>query len=190
MDLVGETGIDVSEWERSKRGASNPKYCYEWSFAQAGKVVVLCLWFEHLEDKHGAIWSRPTPLRELLHLEPIQVARAKRFVEAIQMSQREGVPIRAIVSTGSIRDLENANAAPSRVRKRMLDPISWWVSSYDPDTGQYTLIRGLKPARVVDQFDLELEHQRRTTVRETIVRSADVRRRALERSGGKCEWCR
>lgn len=36
MDLVESVGIDVTDWANFKggieRAASNPKYCYEWSY--------------------------------------------------------------------------------------------------------------------------------------------------------------
>ena len=36
IDLVSAAGIDVSDWGKfaggEKRAASNPRYCYEWSF--------------------------------------------------------------------------------------------------------------------------------------------------------------
>ena len=33
MDAVEAAGLDVSEWSSSPMGAANPKYCYEWAFA-------------------------------------------------------------------------------------------------------------------------------------------------------------
>ena|SRR6266516_2522854 len=52
MDLVTEAGVDVSDWKNVKGGAQrahvNPKYCYEWSFVQPRKVVVLNLWHSQL----------------------------------------------------------------------------------------------------------------------------------------------
>lgn len=51
MDLVREAGVDVDDWKNFKKGpqhaASNPKYCYRWSFLQPGRVVV------HREARYG-----------------------------------------------------------------------------------------------------------------------------------------
>jgi len=188
LDLVKEAGVDVSDWEHSERGASNPKYCYEWSF-QDRNATVLCLWFEHLSDNQGTIQSKPTPLPELLHLSSIQVARARKFHEAVRSRFSDDLPLRAVISTGNIRDLDEANAPSSRVRKRMLDPVSWWVTSHDIKTDQYILTRGSKLGRFLDQFELARLPDRRTTTRQSFARRADVRRRALERSLGKCQWC-
>ncbi len=44
MDLVRDAGLDVSDWANFRGGkkgaASNPRYCYEWAFVQADKVVL------------------------------------------------------------------------------------------------------------------------------------------------------
>lgn len=52
-DLVKEAGVDVTEWEATK--ASNPKYCYKWSFIEPGKVVVLSLWFDTMKELDDTI---------------------------------------------------------------------------------------------------------------------------------------
>ena len=48
IDLLRTVGVDVSDWANCKRGpryaASNPKYCYEWSFVEPGRFVVLTIW--------------------------------------------------------------------------------------------------------------------------------------------------
>src|SRR3546814_20214792 len=58
-DMVRDAGIDVSDWEvskgRAKSAASNPKYCYNWSFLEPGKVVVLNLWHSDMEDRDGTV---------------------------------------------------------------------------------------------------------------------------------------
>ena len=55
MDLVEEAGIDITDWAKSsnrgkKWAAANPKYCYEWAFIETGKVVVLNLWFDLMQE--------------------------------------------------------------------------------------------------------------------------------------------
>src|SRR5260370_29878418 len=59
MDLVQQAGVDVSHWGDFRGGeakaATNPKHCYEWSFVEEGKVVVLNLWFESLRVKNGIV---------------------------------------------------------------------------------------------------------------------------------------
>ena len=45
MDAVSAAGIDVSDWANYEGGehkaAANPKYCYEWSFVEPNKFIVL-----------------------------------------------------------------------------------------------------------------------------------------------------
>jgi 5-methylcytosine-specific restriction enzyme A len=59
MDLVDEAGVDVSDWASfaggAKRAVMNPKYCYEWSFVEADKVVVLNLWYARMRARGGRI---------------------------------------------------------------------------------------------------------------------------------------
>ena len=40
MDLVKLAGVDVSDWAnfKGKHASTNPKYCYEWSFIEPGKL--------------------------------------------------------------------------------------------------------------------------------------------------------
>lgn len=54
IELVAKAGIDVSDWGNFKGGtekaASNPKYCYEWSYENISKkLIVLNLWYDNLE---------------------------------------------------------------------------------------------------------------------------------------------
>lgn len=190
MDLVKQAGVDVRDWEFSELGASNPKYCYEWSFVQARELVVVTLWFPHLEEIGGAIRGHPTPLARLLHLSSIQIVRAKKFNEALKIGHQDKLPIRVVISDGKMRDLKKVEATSSSVRKRMLDPVPWWVNSYDQNTGQYILVRGQKPRKTIDQFDILEQTRRREVIQQVPVRSSTVRQHVLERSGGLCEWCK
>src|SRR5205809_3448342 len=62
FDLVEEAGIDVSDWIASSNDArghkANPKYCYEWSFVEPNRVVVLNLWYDQMHDEGGLIVQR------------------------------------------------------------------------------------------------------------------------------------
>jgi hypothetical protein len=59
-DLVKKVGVDVSSWVKVKGGKANaprnPKYCYEWSFLEPGKTVVLNLWHSDLQEDGDLIW--------------------------------------------------------------------------------------------------------------------------------------
>lgn len=58
-DLVGRAGVEVSAWGNYKRGpahaASNPRYCYEWSFVENDKLVVLNLWHARMTESDGFV---------------------------------------------------------------------------------------------------------------------------------------
>src|SRR5438552_1841028 len=62
IDLVKAAGVDVSDWSNSKRGragaAMNPKYCYEWSFVEPRRVVVLNIWHHAMKENDGGIIIR------------------------------------------------------------------------------------------------------------------------------------
>ena len=62
IDLVREAGVNVSDWSNFKGGrkkaAVNPRYCYEWSFVEPGRVAVLSWWHEDLREEGGAVCTR------------------------------------------------------------------------------------------------------------------------------------
>jgi hypothetical protein len=186
ITLTEEAGIDVSDW--AKGGPSNPKYCYEWCYTQ-GDTIVLCLWLEEMtQDRADApIRTFRGPIR--LNLGPTRARRAAKFQEALELARARALPIRAIISEGKMKDFDVPDTPSSSVERRMLDPVSWWVTNYDPATSQYTLTRGRRPMALVDQFDLQVQNEQRVVEQLVHSRSADVRRHALERSDGKCEWC-
>lgn len=59
FNLVEEAGFDVSDWIASSNDArgpkANPKYCYEWSFVQPGRIIILNLWFDQMDEEDGLI---------------------------------------------------------------------------------------------------------------------------------------
>lgn len=202
IDLVRAADVDVSDWANFKRGArwaaANPKYCYEWSFVEHGKVIVLCLWHASMHVEDGAI-VQTLNMREIarrfeeLTGGALGKRRSRGMDLAIQRAFREGLPIRVVVCEGHRRDLDEPEAKPSRVHRRLLDPVTWAVTSYDWSTGQCTLVRGVLPDRFADQFSIQSGAaalaKRRAISGQAYVRSAEVRRRVRERAQGKCEWC-
>lgn len=61
IDLVQAAGVNVDDWANYANGkkepGQNPKYCYDWAFVEPGKVVVLNLWFELMQEREGVIWQ-------------------------------------------------------------------------------------------------------------------------------------
>jgi 5-methylcytosine-specific restriction enzyme A len=55
MSLAKEAGLDVSDWKNFKGGeklaAADPNHCYEWSFVQRRKILVLNLWIDQIIKK-------------------------------------------------------------------------------------------------------------------------------------------
>jgi hypothetical protein len=200
MDLVADAGVDVRDWANVKGGKTkasvNPKYCYEWSYIQPNEVVVLNLWYESMMEKKGAIEQRhnfrqSARLYEGIPNKSVWKSRAEKMDLAVRTAAKEKLPIRVIVCDGQMRDRNDPNAAASKVKSRMLDPVPWSVSEYNNATGQCTLRRGTSATRFIDQFSLPKESppQRHTVSGEVFARDPEVRRRALLRANGKCQWC-
>jgi hypothetical protein len=205
-ELVRASGVDVSVWERP-RGLpqTNPNYCFEWSFCEPGKTVVLTLWFRDLEEgADGSIrWTHGRALRpeEIAVVNAMENAprrgnwqrRAAKFDNHVKMAWLGNLPIRAIVNEGDMGVIEARNERPARVRFRLLDDVPWYVTRYDEESGA-TIERGAKPKGFVDQW-LPLEEeandvpQRRLIERQEYQRSASVREQVLNRSSGFCEYC-
>ena len=202
MDLVEAAGMDVSDWANFKGGknkaATNPKYCYEWSYIEPKKLVVLNLWYALMKERDGMI------LQELNYREmakkytappkkPAWERRARNTDLVIQTAARDMLPVRVVICDGKMRDVENDNSKPSRVEKRQVDPIPWAVTAYDWATGACIVTRGAISTRFVDQFSVDPQSavppERRMVTAKAFVRSTQVRRDALLRANGTCEWC-
>lgn len=199
-DLVEQAGFDVSDWKASARDPrkvkANPKYCYEWSYVSPGKLIILNLWHQTLvEDDAGiayranfrtdAAFHRSTPGRQAW------AARAQRLDKAVETAFREDLPVRVIVISGAPRPRETADAAPSHVTGRELDPETWAVTKYDVMTGDFEVRRGAAAQRYVDQFDLSTTSipERLEVTGFRFNRDPAVRRKALLRAAGRCELC-
>ena len=202
IDLVSAAGIDVSDWANfaggAKRAASNPKHCYEWSFVDPGRIVVVNLWHASMRERNGTV-SIHLNLRKSVRRysqrggKGVWRARAEKLDLAIQDAAKNPLPIRVVVNDGKMRDADDPKARASQVKYRLLDPVSWAVTSYDRETGDCTLTRGAVAARFVDQFsvepDPEAAAERRMVSGMAYVRDPSLRCRALERAKGACEYC-
>ncbi len=201
-DLVREAGLDVSDWADFSRGpkwaAANPKYCYEWAFIEPGRLVILNLWYASLHERRGTVtWSGN--LREWIQrhsgpgAKPVWRRRAEFVESAIQEAVRGPLPIRVIVNDGTMRTAQDPKGKASTVKRRLLDPLPWAVSSYARHSGQCTLTRGLIAKGSADQFDFS-EDDKKNPERIQIsgtrpARDSKVRAAALRRANGKCEFC-
>lgn len=198
MDLVAEAGIDVSDWGNFKGGeskaASNPKYCYEWSYENTDeKVIVLNLWYENCEYQDGAIVQRLN-MREVAKdvSTSAQSRRAIKMDFSLQKAARLNWPVRVIICDGVQRE-QKADRTKSIADTRLLDSESWHIHFYNSDTGDCLLVRGKSAPRYVDQFEQlhlpEGELKTREATGLVFQRSPQVRNYVLSRAAGKCEWC-
>lgn len=190
IDLVSEAGIDVSNWaiygDGNRPASQNPKYSFEWSFIETGISSVLCLWHNNFTEVDGTIYQHIDFKAIDNQLIGIRRTRFRKFRETIKIAFIEKLPVRVVICLSE-------NGSFKKADKRVLDSEPWTVTSYEENTGQCTLVRGNRHIKFIDQFLLhntELEEPRRRDVTgTTIIRSADVRRQALERAQGCCEYC-
>jgi 5-methylcytosine-specific restriction protein A len=202
IDLVQAGGIDVAQWGNYARGprwaAANPRYCYEWSFVEPGRVVVLNLWHANLRERRGGVSVDLNMRREADRLravlaKPVWIRRAQAMGEAIETAYRDSLIIRVILNEGEMRDAFSPNARASIVKHRMLDPVPWSIASYNQGSGRAVIVRGGEDLRVVDQFDLPDEApmppRRVTRLGSAFETDRTVRAAALTRAKGRCEFC-
>jgi 5-methylcytosine-specific restriction enzyme A len=200
FDLVREAGLDVSAWGNFSRGpkwaAANPKYCYEWAFVEPGRVVILNLWHPqlHENERTGAVTWSLNLSAWVRQCSGVQRKRAEAFDSSVREAAHDGLPIRVIVIDGKMRTSREAKAKPATVQRRMLDPLPWSVTSYDANSGQCILTRGVTRKGSVDQFDVPQEGDtvtERVPVQGTVfARDPAFRTAALLRANGRCEFCR
>lgn len=194
IDLVRQAGIDVSDWANYERGrenpGANPKYCYEWAFVEPGVQVVLNLWHEAMREVNAGIeqYFNFRGASASQEKSGARKARRRRMEEAVALAYGSGLPVRVIVLDGD----RQANGKPARVSARLLDPLPWAVTRYNDTTGECILRRGVAASAYADQFSLSPpdgksgKREVTATVRE---RDPEVRRFALQRAKGKCQFC-
>jgi len=200
--LAEEAGFDVTDWIESAsdpaRYRSNPKYCYEWSFIEPGRVVILNLWHEQIQERNGRFLIRSNFRSDAEYHSEVSrkgswAKRATKLDDAVQAALRDNLPVRVILLDGDRRAKEDPDREPSQVKLRELDPDGWTITDYDWDTGAFELTRGILSAQYVDQFDIDLDDKtkpERVEISGTAwKRDPAVRRRARERAAGNCELC-
>lgn len=202
FDLVEQCGFNMEDWILSSNDTrgykANPKYCFEWSFLEPNKVVVLNLWYEALELLDGGVVQRGNFRADAeSHAEPggkeIWNRRASKLDKALQSALGENLPIRVIINTGVRFDPNKPMATGSTVLKRELDSEPWSILEYDWATGQHTIARGIINRNFVDQFDIDqfIKANPEKRERNSFVYNRDpkVRDYVKTRSNGKCEFC-
>lgn len=192
-DLVREAGIDVREWEaskgQSKSAASNPLYCFNYAF-MGEQVVVLNLWHDHMQEQEGSVRYILHPRRSIERTTGNKQRRARYLESALRTAMETRWPIRAIVLAGQRK---SAGAAKTSVTRRLLDPEVWHVETYDIANDCCTLARRKPQPTFIDQFTALQEGaplpMRKTVTSDVATRCPRVRRQALARANGYCQYC-
>lgn len=175
----------------AEKAASNPKYCYEWSYENYEKeLIVLSLWHKNCEMLDGAIVQKLN-LRETAKdaASSPQSRRATKMDFSLQKANRLNWPVRVIICDG----VRKTNATKSTADSRKLDSEPWHIENYDSDNGACLLVRGLAAVPFIDQFELdklpEGKALRKETTTSVFERSPQIRNYVLERAKGFCELC-
>jgi hypothetical protein len=162
MNLLHEAGFDVSNWAnyKGKYATSNPM-SYNWSFEQSGEKIALCLWYRDFKKDGNTIYHRFKPTSRSARQTGRGAAnwnkRAFDVRQRVQTAYEQRLPIRAIVIDGKQRNPNAAQPVASRVAARLLDPESWAVTEFNYETGEWLLIRGVRPpVPAVSAADAEL----------------------------------
>ncbi|WBL64326.1 HNH endonuclease signature motif containing protein [Thauera sp. WB-2] len=146
-----------------------------------------------------------------------QAKRARGFDSLLQRAFRSSEPLRIIILQGEQRAAVEVGWETARVRFRRLDDVEWYVHAYNDD-GSFRVVRGVPPADdaevteaddegtspavdendsapeqppapYLDQFAIPDAPEWRETTGTSVSRSAEVRRAALARAAGVCEFC-
>ncbi|RYE03081.1 MAG: HNH endonuclease [Sphingomonadales bacterium] len=200
FDLVEQAGFDMSDWIASSndpRGPrANPKYCYDWSFVQPGKLVIFSLWHSAMAEDAGQIshsenYRANADFHQRNGGKVQWVTRGRALDDALKAAASENLPIRVIVVDGVRRRTEDPASPSSTVQARNLDPEPWHLQNYNWNTGDFTLVRGAGSTPFADQFDLAsaVPEERREIQASAFVRDPRVRREVLVRAQGRCELC-
>ena len=189
IDLVEQTGIDISDWSNFKGGpkkaSSNPKYCYDWSFVDdKNKIIVLCIWYEGIESVNKQLLYKFNARKTAENETGARKKRAFNMDFALQKALREELPLRVVIC--------DSGKFESGAGSRLLDEDNWHISSYDND-GNCCLLRGIKPRKVVDQFEID-DSEEKSPIKKTVSsqifeRSPQIRKSVLARACGYCELC-
>src|SRR5256885_79947 len=111
IDLVEGAGADVSDWGNFKGGkeyaARNPKYCYEWAFVVAKKLVVLNLWHNLMRESGGVVTLKTNMRDFATKRSGAERRRSLDMDEAIHTAVKFKLPVRVIVLGGRRRNIDN-----------------------------------------------------------------------------------
>jgi predicted HNH restriction endonuclease len=189
-DLVHDAGVDVSDWERtkgnSKSAALNPSYCFNYSFI-GEKALVVNLWHDKMVEEGGIVRYTFHPRRSIENATRKKLQLARHLDRTLRIAMTSSRPIRAIVISGTRKD---AGAKKTSVKRRLLDPIAWSVEAFDEVNDRCTLVRRKPQPSFIDQWDEGTMYPKKKTVTSEVTeRCPKIRRKALARANGYCQYC-
>lgn len=198
----------MSDWQASsthpeepKKFKNNAKYRSNWSFVDPGNAVALFLWYDDLKTTGARIYQEFNlddwvALFEANPKRHLRIKRARNFRDAVRQAYEHQLQIRVIIVEGAKEDISEPDAESSEVRLRHLDESPWHIGTFDKTTGHCVLIRGEDTTDhplYADQFSLRDEGstspERQKTPGSAFKRSTRVRKSALNRAKGKCDFC-
>lgn len=197
---------------------ANPAYCYEWCFGGGDEPTALCVWHgdvtiadsricyeDNLRDfayELDKVAISPGSPEDVVSRARSQAKRARKFDGAIQRAVFKKQPVRIIILIGDDMGTDKIGWDTSKVQYRSLDDEPWSIEQYNMDSGQFRLVRGnhatatvaqaipVEPApSFVDQFSIPVPVERVAVQTAVLPRSAEVRRKVLDRANGLCECC-
>lgn len=164
MALVGLAWIDTTAWgfvdgRPYPTPASNPNFCYEWSFGSPQQGYVVCVWHSSLSEQKGRviydcdIGTYTRSLRQQLARSGLTDAQRARLVKWVRRSEAfeaavansfySGRPLKFILNLGDIREAEDDADSQASVSERSLDGELWYVHSLHDGDG--LIVRGEAP---------------------------------------------
>lgn len=167
FDLLRLVPISTDAWLTTSKGnpidrvKANPNYCYNWSFGSPREGYALCIWHDTLAvvDGHLAFTEnlRVHAANLNKHAQDAgsdgerrsrtlaQAVRARAFDDALSVSYGRMLPVSVILTEGDRLAREAMGDGSSHVQFRALDPVKWFVHSYNEETGDALLVRGQEP---------------------------------------------
>ena len=181
-ELLELAGIDVSAWAFTKDGevVENPNNNIgrntSWAFVgEDGEPVALCLWHgspsmlwheKPAAVYHGNEYAYQRKLKEMLRQKygpegekrlKTKIARSSELHRAVYTAYSKSREVRLLLVDGDTVPIEDSAARASTVSARSLDPGSWFMHRFDGYTGDYTLVRGIRPVKPTFNPDDEVE---------------------------------
>ena len=134
IDVVREAGFDVAKWDRPDGPASNnPKYCYEWCFAENG-ITLFFVWHDEMEVIEDAPALRLNMRDAIANAKGPRGRRARDFDDAMIDAYERAAPVKTAI-------LERVSPDRPTPRARQLDTHYWLVTEYDYRSGGALLVR-------------------------------------------------